>query len=156
MILGMAYSGTIGGCSTLVGTPVNLIFKNVYESSYPEAEAINFLQWSIVALPISIIMLLISYYLIVKVLFKPDRSMTFEKRVISKQYDALGSMSKEEKWVAAVFLITALLWFFRIDIRIGNFKIPGWTSVLNFTSFIDDGTIAVMMGFLHFLFPAKI
>lgn len=155
LMLGIAYACSIGGISTLVGTPVNLIFKNAYESAFPELGPISFLQWSMIGVPVTISMLFATWFLLVRVLFKPDKSLSFAKDLISKQYKALGPMSREEKWVAAIFGLTGLLWIFRIDLQVGETTIPGWTNLLNLSSSVDDGTIAIAMSLLLFLIPAR-
>jgi sodium-dependent dicarboxylate transporter 2/3/5 len=64
-------------------------------------------------------------------------------------------MSREEKWVAAIFGLTGLLWIFRIDLHIGQTTMPGWTNLLNLSSTVDDGTIAIVMALFLFLIPAR-
>jgi sodium-dependent dicarboxylate transporter 2/3/5 len=47
------------------------------------------------------------------------------------------------------------LWIFRTDLNLGFIKISGWSSFFSTPDFIDDGTIAITMAFLLFLFPSK-
>ena len=67
----------------------------------------------------------------------------------------LGKFSFPEKVIGIVFSITSLLWIFRTDLNLGFTKITGWSSVFSVPDFIDDGTIAISMAFLLFLFPSK-
>lgn len=50
-LLAAAYCSTFGGTGALVGTGTNLTFKGIYESTFPEAEGINFTQWMVASVP---------------------------------------------------------------------------------------------------------
>jgi sodium-dependent dicarboxylate transporter 2/3/5 len=78
-----------------------------------------------------------------------------KRNELSDELKALGPMSFEEKIVGLVFLVLAFLWMFRVDIVIGKFNIPGWSSLFKNPSYINDGTVAIMMGILLFLIPSK-
>ena len=52
LMLAIAYSASIGGMATLIGTPPNLVLAGVIKTSYNIE--INFLQWMSFGLPISI------------------------------------------------------------------------------------------------------
>ena len=58
LMLGIAYGCSVGGMTTLVGTPPNLSFVRIYEILFPDAPGIAFGQWLVVALPVGVIMLL--------------------------------------------------------------------------------------------------
>ena len=51
ILLGIAYSASIGGVATLVGTPPNLSFSRIFHIYFPEAPQISFSSWLIFALP---------------------------------------------------------------------------------------------------------
>ncbi|MCB0535864.1 MAG: anion permease, partial [Saprospiraceae bacterium] len=53
LMLGIAYGCSIGGVSTLVGTPTNLAFVRIFQETFPEAPPIAFGQWLIIGLPYS-------------------------------------------------------------------------------------------------------
>ncbi|MBZ0199322.1 MAG: anion permease, partial [Ignavibacteriaceae bacterium] len=53
LLLAIAYSCTLGGIGTLIGTPPNLAFVKIYGILYPEAPAISFGSWMILAVPIA-------------------------------------------------------------------------------------------------------
>ncbi|MBC8180009.1 anion permease, partial [candidate division KSB1 bacterium] len=44
---------------------------------------------------------------------------------------------------------------FRIDINVGLFIIPGWSTILPVPAYVDDGTVAVLMAMLLFMIPAR-
>ncbi len=60
LMLAIAYSASIGGMGTLIGTPPNLVFARVYKISFPDQPGILFGDWMKFAIPIMITMLFIS------------------------------------------------------------------------------------------------
>ena len=78
-----------------------------------------------------------------------------DRETLHQQYKALGPVSFEEKTVFLVFIVLALLWIFRADIRIGVFTLPGWSRLFARPEFLKDGTMAMAMAILLFLIPAR-
>ena len=155
LMLGIAYACSIGGVSTLIGTPPNLVFQRIYKISFPDQPEMLFGDWMKFALPISITMLGISWVLLTKIIYPPDKHLVLEKGLIKNEKELLGKMSYEEKVVALVFIATSILWIFRVELDLGIISIPGWSTIFPKSEFIDDGTVAITMGFLLFLIPAK-
>jgi len=155
LLLSIAYSCTLGGVATLIGTPPNLVMMKMLTVLFPKAPEITFGNWMLLALPVSIIMLCVVAILLTKVLFKVDKQLRLSKNFIMEEYKQLGKFSFEEKAVSTIFIITALLWIFRSDIFFGFMTIPGWSNLLPTASFIDDGTVAITMAFILFLIPSK-
>lgn len=155
LMLGIAYAATIGGIATPVGTPPNLAFRGIFADLYPEAAGITFAQWCLIAMPISVIMLVLSWLVLCKLLFRTDPSLRIERSVLHEQLKALGPLRREEAWVGGIFSATALLWIFRQPIELDRWSIPGWQELLPGMSGIDDGTVAVFMALLLFLIPAR-
>jgi len=155
LLLSIAYSCTLGGVATLIGTPPNLVMVKMLNVLFPNAPEITFGNWMILTLPISMIMLIIVAIFLTKVLYKIDREIKLDKNFIKGEYKQLGRFSYEEKAVSIVFLFTALLWIFRSDIYFGFMTIPGWSNLLPTKEFIDDGTVAITMAFILFLIPSK-
>jgi sodium-dependent dicarboxylate transporter 2/3/5 len=155
LLLSIAYSASLGGVATLIGTPPNLVMVKMFSVLFPEAPAITFGNWMLLALPVSILMLCAVAILLTKILFKVDKEIKFDKNFIGEEYKQLGKISFEEKAVSIVFIITTLLWIFRSDILFGFMTIPGWSNLLPTAEFIDDGTVAITMAFVLFLIPSK-
>ena len=63
-LLACSYSASIGGFGSLVGTTPNIILKGFIDDNYPEIR-INFLNFLVFAFPISIILILVSWVLLV-------------------------------------------------------------------------------------------
>jgi len=154
IFLGIAYSASIGGVATLIGTPPNLSFVRIFNIFFPHAPEISFAQWFFFAFPLSVVFLFIAWFLL-SLIFCPRQGFTVDRQIFTGQHKALGPISFEEKAVLIDFLLLVFLWMFRSDINIGSFKIPGWSNLLPQARFINDGTVAVTMAFLLFLIPAK-
>ena len=151
MMLGIAYACSIGGVATLIGTPPNIAMQRIFTISFPDAETITFAQWMIFALPLSICMLILSWLVItLRYTGKDFSSLKQLDHTQGKQ-----SLSYEEKVVATIFTLTALGWIFRKNIIIGDWVIPGWSSLLTHADLITDSTVAIAAALALFIFPAK-
>ena len=155
LMLGIAYACSVGGLTTLVGTPPNLSFVRIFEIIFPDAPPIAFGQWMVMSLPIGIVLLVVAWLLITRVFFRASDEIEVDRDVVTRERDALGAISFEEKTVLAVFASTALLWVFRVDLQVGIGTIPGWSRLLPFPEMIDDGTVAIAMASLLFFIPTK-
>ncbi|MCP4360658.1 MAG: DASS family sodium-coupled anion symporter [Chloroflexi bacterium] len=154
LMLGIAYAASMGGMATLVGTPPNLVFQRVFELSFPEGPGVSFGNWFIMALPLSLAMILVTWLVLTKVLYRPAAHLKVDREIVKQEYKELGKTSFEERVVLTVFIITALLWVFRKDITLGGFTIPGWSNLLGDIS-VDDGTVAMIMAMLLFFIPTR-
>lgn len=155
LLLGIAYSASIGGITTLVGTPPNVTFAYIVHIFYPKMAEISFADWFIFALPATIF-LFFAAWLLLYYMYKPKNS--WENIRISEfknEYKLLGSAKIEEKIVLYLFIILALLWIFRSGFTIESVKIPGWSKLFKTPAFINDGTVAMFMSLLLFMIPSK-
>ncbi len=155
LLLGIAYGASIGGMATLIGTPPNLVFVRIFKISFPDKPAVMFLEWMKFALPISLLMLMITWAVLTKIVFRSKNKVAINKEIIKAEKEKLGKMSFEEKTVAVVFFITSMLWIFRSDMDLQLIVIPGWSNIFPKSDFIDDGTVAMTMAFIMFLIPSK-
>ncbi|WP_020527188.1 SLC13 family permease [Flexithrix dorotheae] len=141
IMLGIAYSANVGGISTLIGTPPNSVFAGfIYESMGFE---ISFLNWMLMAFPFTTVLLFITYFFLVKILY-PNKLGHFSgsAEVIRAEKQKLGVLKAGEKRVLIVFICTAVLWISRSYI---NPFIP-------FVKLTDAG-IAMTGALALFLFP---
>ena len=142
LMLAIAYSASIGGVATLIGTPPNLVFAG-YMSEVYDVE-ISFWQWFQFGIPISLLLLTISWFYLTRVSFKfKNKTFPGGKEEIDILLKDLGPMKREEKIVLSVFALTAFCWITRSFI-LESF-LPG----------IDDTIIGIMAGILLFTIPAK-
>ncbi len=155
LLLGIAYSASIGGIATLVGTPPNLSFARIISIVFPEMPDISFANWFIFALPATIL-LFIAAWLLLYFMYKPKSSWeNIQLNDFIKEYDALGKAKIEEKIVLVLFITLASLWIFRSGFSIGSFVIPGWSQLFNAPSYLNDGTVAIFIALLLFIIPSK-
>jgi sodium-dependent dicarboxylate transporter 2/3/5 len=155
LMLAIAYSCSLGGVATLVGTPPNLSFARIFEISFPNAEPIAFGQWLLMAFPITVVSLATVWLLLTRVFFRFPESFKVDRDVVQREYAALGRISFEERAVLLVFGATAVAWVFRKDLLLGSLTVPGWSRLAPNAAFIDDATVAVAMALLLFFIPTR-
>jgi len=142
LMLGIAYSASIGGLSTLIGTPPNLVLAGVVEETF--GYEITFTQWFKFGFPISVVLLFLCWKYLTSFAFKfKQKSFPGGRAEISKQLKSLGQISYEEKLVAGVFTLTAFAWMSRSFLL--ESIIPG----------IDDTIIGLIGAIVIFLLPTK-
>ncbi|WP_437272315.1 SLC13 family permease [Staphylococcus succinus] len=139
LLLTVAYSASIGGLATLIGSVPNAVFAAIAASSLDRK--VSFLQWMIFALPVTIILLVVLYFMMTKWLFKIEDADKISSDFAKKALHDLGPMSNEEKLTGMVFLFVSLLW-------IGGNLLP---EALH----LSDTVIAILGAVLLFLIPAK-
>ena len=155
LVLGVAYTASIGGIATLVGTVPNMVFVRIFEASFPAAPQISFTSWMLFALPISAVLIFSTWLLIKFLLLRKEKSLCINKDFIEEEHGRLGKMTYEEKTLTLIMIATALLWIFRGDLELGFATIPGWSNLLSFGKMIDDSTVAVFIALLMFFIPSK-
>ena len=153
LLLAIAYSASIGGMMTLVGTAPNLVFAKFYEQAMNQS--IGFTEWMFIAMPIGIIMLFITLVMIFVLYLRNLPSSPELQQLVDVEKNQLGAIRTEEKIVLVVFVTTAILWMTRKSLHVGDFTLQGWGELLPFGKLIDDGTVAITMATLLFFMPAK-
>ena len=142
LMLSIAYSASIGGMATLIGTPPNLVFAGYVEETY--GIEITFLQWLKFGVPIAIPLLVIAWLYLTKFAFKfKQKEFPGGKEEINRLLVLIGPMKREEKLVSSIFVLTAFCWITRSFI------------LQEFFPFIDDTIIAMTAGVLLFVVPAS-
>ena len=155
LMLSIAYSATIGGIATLVGTPPNLAFTRIFAMSFPQATEISFGSWILFGLPIAIVLMTIAWSVLYFMNIKPHNLKALDPKIIAAEKGKLGVMSYEEKSIAVVFVLMAMMWIFRKNLNLGFMEIPGWSNLLAHPNKFDDGTVAILMASLLFILPTK-
>lgn len=142
LMLSIAYSASIGGVATLIGTPPNLVFAGILEEQFNIE--MTFSKWMIYGLPISLILLFICWKYLTSFAFKfEQKDFPGGKAEIKRQLSALGKITYEEKAVLAIFALTAFLWITR------SFLLK------QFIPAIDDTIIAMVSATVLFILPTK-
>jgi sodium-dependent dicarboxylate transporter 2/3/5 len=112
LLLGVAYAASIGGIATIIGSPPNGIAVRYMQQAF-QVE-VTFFDWLLVGGPFTLIFLPIAWLLITRVLFPANiGEIAGGREHFDQEYRKLGPMSRGEKVVLTVFLLTALLWICR-------------------------------------------
>jgi sodium-dependent dicarboxylate transporter 2/3/5 len=152
MMLGIAYSASIGGVGTLIGTPPNVLLARHLEEEL--GREIDFLEWMKVGLPFVILFLPIAWLVLTRLLF-PMRHMRLPrgKELIEEELRTLGKMSRAEIMIAIVFVMTALGWVFLEPKEIAGKTIPGIQTLF---PGVEDSTIAMIGALVLFILPVNL
>jgi sodium-dependent dicarboxylate transporter 2/3/5 len=142
IVICVAYSATIGGLGTLVGTATNALVAGFMQQNY--GETISFAQWLAFGVPTVLLLMPLAWLVIVKLAFPFTLgSQATARDALDAARAALGPMSRAERRVTAVFVATAGTWILGPLIR----KIPALEG-------LNDTTIGLLAGFALFLTPS--
>ena len=137
LLLSIAYSSSIGGMSTPIGTIPNAIMVSFLNENY--GLKIDFIDWFFFMFPI-VLFLLVSLW----IFFSFTNKYVNEKVDLDSlyiKYKELGRLTIKEKISSLVLLLTSFLWIFKSKIN----------SILNIE--LTDSGIAIMCSLLFFVFP---
>ena len=141
LMIAIAYSASIGGMATLIGTPPNMVLAGVVEESY--GIKLNMFDWMKFGVPLSSFLLIICWLYLTKIAFKfKNEEFSAGRDEIQRQIKKLGRFSNEEIKVLIVFTLTALGWIFR-------------GSIETIFPMIDDTIIAIFFAVSLFIIPTK-
>ena len=142
LMLGIAYSASIGGVATLIGTPPNLVLAGVISEIY--GYEITFSKWFLFGFPISIILLFFCWIYLTRVAYRFESKSFLEGNTeIKSLKKELGPISYEEKLVGIIFTLAGLCWISR------SFFLQ------KILPSLDDTIIAISFGLLLFILPSK-
>jgi sodium-dependent dicarboxylate transporter 2/3/5 len=142
LMLSIAYAASIGGVATLIGTPPNAILAGVVEEIY--GITIGFAQWMKFALPLSIVMLVLTWLYLVSLLDKTEQAFPGgSEATIADALQQLGPMQKQERLVLIVFVGVASAWILRGLLDQQIFPL------------MTDASIAMLGAIVLFIIPAN-
>lgn len=142
LMLGIAYSASLGGISTLIGTPPNTLLAGAVNEMY--GIELSFAKWMLFGVPLSWGFLLIAWFYLTKIAFPTKiKHIPGGKQVIDDQRIQLGRASHEEILVLIVFTLAAFSWITRSFLL--NHFLPG----------LSDGVIAILFAAILFIIPSK-
>lgn len=133
LLLGIAYSASIGGVGTPIGTPPNLVFMEVYVRNAGGVEP-TFSTWMRWTLPVLAILLPITWLWLTRGL-----KATEELRI-----PPVGDWKRDEIATLGIFAVTALLWMTRRE------PFGGWSSWLGMPGANDAGVAMLAVVVMHF------
>ena len=125
LLLGLAWSCSIGGLGTPIGTPPNLILVQVYEEN--TAQTISFGQWMSWGIPVVLTLLPLAWWWVTRTV----------PRELDIQLPAVGPWRSAERRVLAVFGLTALAWITRAE------PFGGWQTWLDLPA-ANDASVALL------------
>ena len=140
LMLGIAYSASIGGFATLFGTPPNLILQSNVEQFF--GYKLDWYEWFIMAFPLSISLLLICWVYLSNFSYDITSSSNINKNIINDKLKQLGKIKYEEIIVLMIFLFFIISLIFKAKIEV-------------YIPFIDDTIIAIFYAVLLFLFKSQ-
>jgi len=150
LLLGVAYSASIGGVGTLIGTPPN-VFLAGYLAESGRAD-LSFADWLPIGLPFALVFLVVAWLLMTRVLFSiPFRDIPGGRALIADQLRAMGPPSRGEKIVLGVFVATALT-------LIGRDPLTEWRWLIERAPAIadlDDAGVVIIASLLLFAIPVE-
>ncbi len=146
LLLCVAYSASIGGIATIIGSPPNGIAVRYILQTFKQE--VTFFDWLLIGGPFTLIFLPIAWLMITRVLFRADiGEIAGGRQHFHDEYRKLGPLSRGEKTVLAVFGLVAFLWIFSPllkPIAIGGVKpLAG----------LSDAVIAMLGAMALFLIP---
>ncbi|WP_040160435.1 SLC13 family permease [Mobilicoccus massiliensis] len=145
LMLGIAYSASLGSLGTLIGTPPNTLLAGFMSQTY--GVRIDFFRWMLVGVPIAVVFLVVCWVLLTKVLFRPEvKQIPGGRELFDDELAKLGPMSHGERRVLVMFALAALSW---IAIPLVSEFVLGLKK-----PFVSDAGIAMIVGVLLFLLPA--
>ncbi|GHA53735.1 SLC13 family permease [Pontibacter akesuensis] len=145
-LLGIAYSASIGGISTIIGSPPNLIGVNYLAQ---QGVSIDFLQWMYLALPISLSMYGVLLLYMRYFLKKSNYSQQVVKAYVAEHQQQRNQLRQGEKITMAVFVLAVVLW-----LAPGVFNLLGMGRAYTFMgTYFSESTVAVLAALLLFLIP---
>ncbi len=138
LLLAIAYSASIGGIATLVGTAPNAIFAGFLMENYNLE--INFIDWMKFSLPLVFLLIIILWFFFN--FFIESKNIPISKNnFIEDQYKKLGPFSSKEKITMIILLLTIFLWLSKKSIN----------SALSIN--LTDSSIALFGSLLFFIIP---
>lgn len=150
LMLGIAYSASIGSLSTIIGTPPNAVLVG-----YLSEQGINigFGEWMLFGLPIAIVFLVIAWVLLAKVIFRPKLTeLPGGRELIRQQLDELGPMSRGEKNALGVFIGAAVAWI--VPPLLADEEIMG-DAAIGWLEYAEDSVVAMLVAVLLFILPVR-
>ncbi len=142
LMLAIAFSSSVGGLGTVIGTPTNALMIAFVNDAY--GIEINFAEWMMIGVPVVIFGLPVIFYTLANIIYPVRiKSLPGGREYILDEMKRLGNISKPEVMVAVIFTLVAVLWMIRPLLE--GF-IPG----------LSDAGIAIFGALLLFLTPVDL
>lgn len=141
LMLGIAYSASLGGIATLIGTPPNTVLAGTIDKMY--GIQLSFGKWMLFGVPFAWTFIILTWFYLVKIVYKsPVKTLPGGRAVIEQEKKKLGKASAEEIMVFIVFGAAAFSWITR------SFFLS------KFVDGLSDGLIAIIFAMILFIIPS--
>jgi len=149
IMLGIAWSASIGGVGTIIGTPPNGICVSILNSS--GYSKIGFVDWIKFGIPYVVLFIPLAWFILIKVFPAEIKNISGGKEQLVLQRKNLGNLKREEKLTIFIFGIAVILWS-------GS---PFWQYILpeslsNLFSNFDEYVIALFAAAMLFIIPVDL
>lgn len=142
LMLGIAYSASLGGIATLIGTPPNTLLAGAVNEIY--GIEITFAEWMLFGVPLAWIFIFVAWFYLIKIAFPLKlKELPGGSAVIKEQKRELGNASYEEKIVFSIFLLAAFAWITRSFLLVEF--LPG----------LNDAMVGLIAALILFAIPSK-
>lgn len=146
LLLGLAYSATIGGNITPIGSPPNLVAIGLLRNL--EGKDISFLQWILMATPLSLVLFAMVYKKCVASLPKADYSLLKSDQ---RHLEGVRELNSPQKNVLFLFGLTIVIWI--LPSLFALFLDPKSSLALFFKKNLSTAMVGLFFSSLLFLFP---
>jgi solute carrier family 13 (sodium-dependent dicarboxylate transporter), member 2/3/5 len=149
LMLVITYGITVGGLLLPIGSPPNLIGRELLEEE--TGEPITFLEWFLMALPI-VVLMFIAVVVVVTLLNRPEvKHVEGVEEYVADERRKLGSLSRGEKNTLLVLALALIGWFLPgvVGVIAGDDS-DAYTQV---SEAANEGTVAIIAAALLFLLP---
>ena len=142
LLLGVAFAASIGGLSTLIGTPPNALLVAYLAEQH--SLDISFARWMLIGIPVTALLLPLAWWLLTRRLFP----VTFRTTpAVAEHLDELraaqGAMSTAERRIAVLFGLMVASWLLRRPLQ-AWLGLPG----------LNDTMIAIAAAIALFIVPS--
>ncbi len=148
LVLAIAWSASMGGLGTLLGSPPNAIIAGY--ASDELGVSIGFVDWMLLGVPLAAVFILIGWVLMTRALYRFDLDeIPGGAQLIQGEIAKLGIMNRGEAMVALVFLGAAFLWVVPGLLA----EVPRFAEAAPWLGSLNDTAIAIAAGLALFLLP---
>jgi sodium-dependent dicarboxylate transporter 2/3/5 len=105
LLLGVTIAASTGGMATVIGSPPNLIAAGALEN---EGIIINFLEWMKFGLPVTLILMSVCYFVLVKIYLKDSTPIVLDFLENKKEHS--HEIIIQRRIVIIILFVTVLMW----------------------------------------------
>ena len=142
LFISIAFSATIGGNGTLIGSPPNALLAGFLQKLYQID--LSFFAWMKIGVPFMILSFIAGYFSIIMTFRFKNLNMETTKKYTQDEIKVLGKLKRPEAYIIIVSAITVFLWIARV-----------WINSLLKTDVLSDTLIMMAAALSFFVLPVK-